>query len=125
VPEGPPNIRHTDKRGYTMLKWKTGRNTYVWCYEHQLVAGMPHGLSVHHKDGNKSNNSPDNLETVDQTSHMLIHAREWRHWNVEEAIKLRESGWTYNRIGDWAGVHYVTVLRGIRNHKRRLSEATL
>jgi hypothetical protein len=103
-----------------MLKWKTGRNTYVWCYEHQLVAGLPQGLSVHHKDGNKSNNSPDNLEAVDKSSHMLIHAREWRHWDVEEAIKLRELGWTYNRISDWAGVHYVTILRGIKNYKRRM-----
>ena len=123
VPDRPPNIRHTDKRGYTLLKWRTGRNTYLWCYEHQLVAGLPSGhLHVHHKDGNTRNNATDNLVVVPPHVHSRLHVR----WDVVEACRLRDTeGWTFARLAAWAGVkHPPTIIRGIRNYRRELEAMT-
>lgn len=34
---------------------------------------------VHHKDGNRTNNSPDNLELMSRSSHSSLHAKENQH----------------------------------------------
>jgi len=48
---------------------------------HRLVAGdvLGHdleGLVVHHRDGDKGNNAPDNLEVMTQAQHAALHGRE-------------------------------------------------
>ena len=43
----------------------------VWRHLHGPI---PHGLTVNHKDGNKKNNRPDNLELMTD-SEQAIHAR--------------------------------------------------
>lgn len=57
-------------------------NGYV--YEHILVAEEKIGRTllaneqVHHKDKNKLNNEPENLEVIVQIEHLKIHWRERR-----------------------------------------------
>jgi hypothetical protein len=53
-------------------------------HEHRIVAerllGRPlaKGEIVHHKDGNKHNNDPSNLEVMTQSEHMKLHWEEMR-----------------------------------------------
>jgi 5-methylcytosine-specific restriction endonuclease McrA len=49
--------------------------TYVEVYEHRLALGVPAG-EVHHRDHDKGNNGPDNLEVLTKVEHALEHGRE-------------------------------------------------
>ncbi len=75
-----------------------GTKTYVKLngrHEHRAVAetilGRPleRGEIVHHKDGNKKNNDPNNLEVMTQGKHMQEHgmgipgvAPKWKPWEA-------------------------------------------
>jgi hypothetical protein len=68
--------------GYILIK--VGFNHHLadirgYAYEHRLVAEKILGRRlkgteiIHHKDGNKTNNSPDNLEILDKREHRNHH----------------------------------------------------
>lgn len=69
-------IRQKEGRFYTLLT--NGRRIQLARYiMTQLVgAELPAHLHVHHKDGNKLNDSPDNLELLNVCEHSLRHAQE-------------------------------------------------
>lgn len=117
VPNRPLDIRNVNQRGYVRLFWKVARATYVWCYEHRLAAGLPVGFHVHHKDGNKGNNDPSNLEVLSHSSHLSLHGLAKRDWNVEIAAYLNSQGWQYKTLAICAGVNPTTMLRGIRKYR--------
>ena len=87
-----------DQRGSLNANWRGGRsiasNGYVlirvgtghhladvrgYAYEHRVVAEnslgrrLVDGEEVHHKDGNKTNNIPENLEVVTRQEHFVEH----------------------------------------------------
>lgn len=69
----------TNTNGYVRVGLRDGKGGRALF--HRLVAqdvmGLEvRGLSVHHKDGNKHNNSPQNLETLKQSAHARAHSQE-------------------------------------------------
>jgi hypothetical protein len=72
----------SDHKGYlTVVKpiWWTGRQKKR-IFEHHLVYAKAHGMSyipkgfaIHHKDGNKINNIPSNLQMLKHARHTAIH----------------------------------------------------
>jgi aspartate carbamoyltransferase regulatory subunit len=76
--------------------WKNG-----FVYEHIVVAESKYGMkitrdiAVHHIDGNRANNSPENLEVLSHSDHAK------RHSKVQETstinLKCDYCGITFNR----------------------------
>jgi hypothetical protein len=71
-------LTRIDKKGYRMVKTRWG-----WEREHRLVAANMLGRSltekevVHHRDGNKLNNSRRNLQVcASQSEHNALHGHE-------------------------------------------------
>ncbi len=96
-------------------------------FEHRLVMerklGRPLLRSeiVHHKDENGLNNTPENLELTTQSEHVRHHLTTGpRKWPLDEAIKLREEGWTFEQMGSHFGVAWT----GIRNRFKKMGIST-
>lgn len=75
-----------DGRGY-VIQWKptwyTGRSGSKYVYKHHLVmcealglTELPNGFNVHHIDGDKKNNSLNNLALLTLPGHSRLHNRE-------------------------------------------------
>lgn len=77
----PPVGKSVKPSGY--VEFTTGKNKHK--REHRVVAELMAGRSlrpnevVHHKDGDKTNNHPSNLEIMDAIEHASLHARERHH----------------------------------------------
>lgn len=72
-------------------------------YTHKMVASHFHGsdgsLDIHHKDENKRNNYPENLELLTREKHLKIHSKNLVAYNKSEAkrIKTAEDNRKYNK----------------------------
>lgn len=107
IPSAVP--KRCKARGYIVLRWKVGVRSYVEILEHRYVAGrhMPH---VHHKNHDKTDNSPDNLQPLTTLDHGAEHATV----NFAEAAELYVNGWSLPRLARRYGVGSGNVLRGLR-----------
>lgn len=63
----------SEGKAYTKTK---GRHTHRKVMEKILGRPLRKGEIVHHKDGNKLNNHPDNLELMTQSEHVRRHHKE-------------------------------------------------
>lgn len=77
--------RHLDKEGYWRRRWWVGpRETrkqrdqleHRWVWEGVHGEKLPPGFVVHHRDHNRANNAPENLEAMPRAQHeYLEHGR--------------------------------------------------
>jgi hypothetical protein len=67
----PRGAGHISSKGYK-VHTKFGERVY----EHHLIARPKAGEVVHHKDGNRLNNHPDNLQVMTRSEHMKEHWKE-------------------------------------------------
>jgi len=56
-----------DRRGYVL--------EHILIAEQKIGRSLAKGEVVHHINGNKKDNSPENLEVMDSFEHRLLHAR--------------------------------------------------
>ena len=65
-----------DCNGY-LRTWFYGVETYVHRLVYLIENGdlPPTGFHIHHKDGNKLNNHPSNLEALSESEHHKLHGR--------------------------------------------------
>mgnify|MGYP001562312282 CR=1 FL=1 len=81
MPCARQNTRYVDQAGYVVVKMPDHPHatTNGWVREHQVVAtqmlGRPlrYKEQVHHRDGNKKNNRPENLEVLPLELHVRRH----------------------------------------------------
>lgn len=78
---------YVNKSGYCVVRLR--RDTYVGL--HRLMfekygGDIPRGYQIHHKDGDKTNNSIENLECLSRDKHMLLHEK-WRRQRIEARRK--------------------------------------
>jgi hypothetical protein len=91
---------HTTRKGYRRNN-RSGRFEHVEAWERHHGCAVPDGLQIHHLDGDKLNNHPDNLVAVTPTEHKRLHS----------GCELRDGEWwkpcsicgEFKRVGpdDW------------------------
>lgn len=108
-PPGEPQ-RSVSPNGYVRLTWKVGVRRYVCCYEHRHVMGHPDG-EVHHINGDKTDNRPENLAVVTKWEHRHEHFTRYP-WS-EIATKYL-AGMSTGELAAEYGADRSTVSRGIR-----------
>jgi len=72
-----------DYNGYDVFIGDDGREVFVhrFIMEQILERKLEKWEDVHHKDGNKKNNHPDNLEVLSKSEHTKLH---WEKLTIEE-----------------------------------------
>lgn len=75
---------------------------------------IPEGVDIHHKDGDKTNNAVENLESVTRSEHLRKHRP--RGWTARGTAELRRAAYeqwahreAYERHCDQCGKAYVTT----------------
>lgn len=93
--ENHPNYKGivSDGKGYLIClkpEWYTGRKGSKHVFVHTVVmcealglTELPKGFTVHHIDGNKHNNSIDNLALITNSGHSKLHGILRNSWKVQ------------------------------------------
>lgn len=111
IPIGEPS-RAKRRDGYVTLLWRVGQNIYVEALEHRVVMGLPpSGIDVHHVNGAKDDNRPENLQLIAQREHSSTHNSPV--WDVDEAANLYREGMGFAKLGKRYGVRATTLYRAL------------
>jgi len=91
--------RTVDKHGYVLIRVKghPHANSHNYVREHRLAMEKmigrylePHEI-VHHKNGKKGDNRPDNLELLESNAENLRYAWAGKHHSIETRRKMSQS----------------------------------
>lgn len=117
-------FRRDKKTGYylssKLINGKRKRlHVYIW---EKLNGAIPKGYEVHHKDKDKTNNEPDNLELLSKSIHAKYHCdtaseklRIFRSHNVQEKATPAAREWHKSKEGhEW---HVQNGIRVMSNRK--------
>ena len=113
VPNRPPDTRKRTTDGYMELFWRTGPNTYLTALEHRVIDGtVTTEEVVHHRNGNRLDNRPSNLEPMTSIEHGRLH-----HQKVpwDRAVEMYLRGVTTTEIADTLGSWPGNVSRALRD----------
>ena len=87
------------KSGYFINMMPIHAQRWVWINHYGAI---PPGMDIHHKDGNKSNNSIENLEMLSRSDHLKRHWEEG-HYDIkrrrEQLDKVRPLKWLKSEAG--------------------------
>ena len=109
---------HVNGQGYRIIYHEGKRRV-----EHRVIAEkmlnrkLTSNEAVHHIDGNRANNSPDNLEVMTRKAHNQLKDGVKRYFHTydpcikESAIALKEIGWSISKISRALRIHYITISR--------------
>ena len=80
-----------DYNGYNVFIGDDGREVFVHRFIMEEILGrkLEPWEDVHHKDGNKKNNHPSNLEVLSKSEHTKIH---WRQKDHDDLGNRKEAG---------------------------------
>lgn len=123
VPPGQPS-RCKTQAGYIVLSWKVAPYRYVRAFEHQIVTGRV-ARFVHHINGVRDDNRPENLLPIDtQREHLALHAT----WDIELGCELYRAGQSltdlHHRFGKALPVIRAALrLRGVQMRSREEGRA--
>jgi hypothetical protein len=112
--------RFYTSHGYIVLRWyPKGGTDVVEIKEHRLVAGAKPGDHVHHKNGIKDDNRPENLEIISPSEHSKLH--QTKHDVGEMARLYFDCGMSSTDVGKLVGCDASQVSRRLRaaGHKLR------
>lgn len=103
--------------GYRMVK-VDGRRLYEHRYVMELVLGRPlrRDEHVHHINGDKRDNRPENLEIVSAQEHVELHhtGRSLKPELRERIVALKANGLTVTQVAREVGLHQSTVTRHLQ-----------
>ena len=68
---------YIDAKGYRRFK-DSNKLVHRWAAAKKAGRPIPKGKVVHHKDGNKRNNDPRNLQEMSRSGHSSLHSRQRR-----------------------------------------------
>jgi len=82
---------YIDEKGYLRFK-DSNKLVHRWVVEKEFGRKLRAGEEVHHKDGNKLNNDPNNLEPMWWEDHVDLHDEEGPGWMIRERNENRPAG---------------------------------
>jgi hypothetical protein len=102
VPTSAPK-RYRSSHGYWRLRWLVGNRQYVEVYEHRVKDGVvTESDHVHHINGDKADNRPENLAPISAAAHASEHHR---RLDYDEVVRLYESGMTTVEVAGVLGCY--------------------
>lgn len=111
VPNCEPRRRRLS-HGYILLSWRVGVRSYVVALEHRFVMGMPpKGTIVHHRNHDKSDNRPENLEVLGSRAEHNQHHPTQYTFDVDEAVRLGRAGQRARAVATTLGVSPQSIRR--------------
>lgn len=101
------------------MRWPAGDGKYVELLEHRAVMGNPAEGQVHHINGVKDDNRPENLVVLSPAEHAAEHAT----IDVERAAALYAQGIGTPEIGRRLGCNPAAVWRALERHGYQTRDA--